>query len=104
MAKIPLHERIKKLEELGYEVDIRHDRKIKDWSYDVTIPEHKDGSLLGNMNITYDPRGGSTTATIVDNGVEYSETAICHESDNYNKQIGANIALGRACKKAGIKL
>jgi hypothetical protein len=56
------------------------------------------------------PRGGSTTARIfkdvpTEDAEEFTTVVVahghayCNESDNYNKRIGRNIALGRALKR-----
>lgn len=86
-----LEERIKHLQEQGYEVDIEHRRIIVD-----VYPG------LADSPTSIRPKGGSTRAVIKRATTEdvISEAwAECCLEDNYSRSIGAQIALGRAEKR-----
>lgn len=47
-----------------------------------------------------EPRGGLTTAKVVfEDGSVVNASAECSKKDNYSKQIGRDIALGRALRR-----
>jgi hypothetical protein len=89
MAKFKLHDKIKELENSGWEVDVEHNRTY------IISPSHQ--------NEIY-PRGGSTVAILTHRGTGQVivGSAKCSEGDNYNRRIGATIALGRALKQKQI--
>ena len=87
--KKTLKQKIDELAEIGYEVDIIHNRPYK-WEIQ---PDGTFGTKLVH------PRGGDTCAKILNDGNVISEGwAFCSHQDNYNRRIGASIALGRAEK------
>lgn len=94
--KKALHEQIKELEELGYEVDIEHRRK-----YELKEKLH-DGLILLEEEVLC-AKGGTTIAYIFKGddaaSVGYAD---CSKHENYNRKIGASIALGRARKSLGV--
>ena len=81
-------EKIKRLVDDGYRIEIQHNRRM---IYDHHLEA-----------IGYEPRGGYTNVRIsreVAPELEILRTvAVCSEKDNYNKKIGASIAVGRAYK------
>lgn len=80
--KFKLKEKINELRQLGWRVEIEHLRKV-DAQHNVS------------------PRGGATIVKIVNEEERLlaSSLAQCSEQDNYNRRIGATIALGRALKQ-----
>lgn len=77
--KFKLHEKIKELKEEGYEVRIRHAR------------------LRGKQH-ELKPKGGLTYVYITDkeNKTLGIGKSVCSREDNFNRKLGATIALGRA--------
>jgi hypothetical protein len=73
-----LGDKISELENSGYDITIKHIRE-------------KDG--MGNIK----PKGGYTIARIYKDDLMLSNgVAVCSYFDNFNKQLGGIIALGRA--------
>jgi len=79
---------IKQVENDGWEVFIDHER------------EYKHGPAPNSYSLS--PRGGRTIATIYKEGVVIVGKSECSKHDNYNRKIGASIALGRAKKVASL--
>jgi hypothetical protein len=85
-----LQEMIEDTKRRGYDVEIRHHRL---WD------EQADGSFI------IWPKGGTTVAYIGKKGIGRDAViyatgqAECREDENYNRKLGAIIALGRARKK-----
>jgi len=75
---ITVHE----LRKLGYKVSVHHDRNI----------------VNRNGNLEFDPRGGNTVVTLVNDGDIVIGRAACSKKDNYSKKLGVRIALGRLLK------
>lgn len=76
-----LVEQIKEVEDKGFKVKIEHHRKLD-----------KDNNVA--------PKGGFTSVDIMkDDAVYFRASALVHPEDNYNKKLGAIIALGRARKE-----
>ena len=77
-----LSEQIDALKYQGYDVRIQHVRN-----------ENENGEVL--------PKGGSTLAFISYPRTDWVLVGIaeCSDQDNYNKRLGAQIALGRASKE-----
>lgn len=66
------------LRSIGYKIAVHHHRR-----------KDKDG--------TYKPKGGKTVLIIDSPHNEHFEgTAVCSNSDNYDKKLGVRIALGRS--------
>jgi hypothetical protein len=96
--KRPLREIISELEELGYEVDIKHNRL-----YDVVKSVSETDTIDYVIENRVAPRGGWTVAHIIKDGaIVVSAEAICSKHENYSRKIGALIALGRARKELGV--
>lgn len=95
--KRPLYEQIKELESKGYKVDINHIRVVSELSEAQKKFTKREYSL--------NSKGGITTAHIYDDFDKEisSGVAYCSMKDNYNKKLGALIALGRAKKAAGLR-
>lgn len=92
---------IEKLEASGYEVDIHHERRF---TYDglITIPildNQHGGTVIPKLN----SRGGRTLVWVYDtadnNRLVSAGVSVCCNEDNYNKNLGVQIALGRALKE-----
>jgi hypothetical protein len=87
MAKKTLKEQIDEVEGKGYKVEITHERYLDASSGDIS------------------PRGGHTGVSIYDPNTDIivaNGSAECSIHDNYNRKVGASIALGRARKELGI--
>lgn len=99
-----LQDKIQSLQAEGYDVDIEHHRL-----YDEVVmldggimPRPKDAILPFHRVVS--PKGGSTRAIIkrvaTEESIVIAEAwAECCLEDNYNRNIGAQIALGRAEKQ-----
>ena len=91
--KKSLKQKIDDLAEVGYEVDIIHNRPTQ-WTI------NPDGTFGARI---VKPRGGETIAQILVDGSVISEgEAYCSITDNYCRRTGALIALGRAEKKLNL--
>lgn len=91
-------DRIVNLRERGYSVHVMHLRPIKteDESFDrfCTYRDLRDRGLDGSK---WDPCGGITEVEIYDPvGKSFIGVAVCSERDNFRKNMGLSIALGRA--------
>lgn len=88
---------IDELRDQGFTVDVHHYRYIGTHLHS----EHQ-LRLNGTARLAW-PRGGMTIVDIWE-GPHFvsSARADCAPTDNYNKAIGRNIALGRAKKLAGL--
>lgn len=91
IGKMSLKDKIDKFHDEGYEVEIQH---VREGGY---MPN--DFANTGEMPVNWrrnpNPKGGKTVARLKKGYVEITGTALCSEKDNYNKQTGALIALGR---------
>ena len=73
-------ETVKSLRQKGYKVRVLHKRKYKN-----------------PLSDNFEEKGGETILEIrTPEGTEISESARCHEKDNYNKKEGVRVALERA--------
>jgi hypothetical protein len=84
--KTSVEDKIKYLESQGWRVELEHQRRYT----------NRVGPYL-----SLEAKGGFTRAKIIapDEKVIIKSEAICSIEDNYNRKIGANIALGRLIKK-----
>ena len=78
---------IKDLRQQGYKVKVLHFRRPQ------------------NL-VDFHARGGSTTIELItpDKMITVTGKSICCLEDNYNRKVGADIALGRAIKELEVKL
>lgn len=85
--KSSLKDKIDKLRDEGYQVEIQHFREY----FAIGDSQASEGN---NIN----PRGGRTVVNILKDEVQIVATgeAICCDKDNYSKRLGGLIALGRA--------
>lgn len=90
--KRSVKEKIELLERVGYDVQLEHKRNLV-----RRYPNKMDQSLM------LSPKGGETVVTTIGRQGKRVFTAQCSEYDNYNKSIGAHIALGRALKGLGLE-
>lgn len=92
--KFKNHIKIREIEDQGYQVEVRHFRRIT--SSPGTLP----ASVMRRLKMKPYPRGGFTEVQILSGdellGLARSE---CSGKDNFNKKTGLSIALGRALKE-----
>lgn len=91
-------DRIESLRKRGYKVHITHIRPVANGSVFAgeyfTYRELRERDADGRV---WDPRGGATECLITDkSGNEHLGIAVCSPEDNFVKNAGVNIALGRA--------
>jgi hypothetical protein len=92
-VKKTLKQKIDEIQNKGYEVEIEHLRPIK------YIIDPESGAETQEIA----PRGGQTRVKILkDEAIVSFADSFCSISDNYNRKIGALIALGRAEKKIDV--
>lgn len=87
LMKTTVKQKIDLLESQGYKVHLKHLRRdTQPIKFDEVSP--------------LSPLGGTTVAIIKQGeDIVAKGVAKCSDQDNYNKKIGANIALGRALRK-----
>jgi hypothetical protein len=87
--KTSVEDKIKYLESQGWTVELEHQRR------------YTNHTVGGRPYLSLEAKGGFTRAKIIasDEKVIIKSEAICSIEDNYNRKIGANIALGRLIKE-----
>ena len=92
--KRKLQDIIHDLQTEGWNVEIHHKRNTV---YKLDENRSQFNSTLAQKEVS--PKGGYTAAFLEKDGMRFVGEAVCSKQDNYNRKIGAQIALGRALKK-----
>lgn len=93
MANTPAVKLSEQLKSQGYRIKTSHVRRFR-----LPLVGYFYGTRKEHPAVPPEPNGGSTVVTVYDSDGNrlVSAVARCSLRDNYNKKLGATIALGRA--------
>ena len=93
----PTNITIQSIRQAGNKIRVSHFRKISGYKELVPISEIRKNGWQNNIK----SNGGKTTLALTTrDGKDFSATAKCSKSDNFNRKIAVAIAIGRLIKSA----
>jgi len=91
------HDSVKSLRQKGFKVRVLHQRKPKDFNFELKNIDTDNKRAYFESEIRADEKGGKTRVEIrLPDGQEIAGEAVCHPEDHYNKKKGVTVAIENA--------